>query len=255
MRLLDGLQGHDWLRVMGVSGVTETKKRAFEPARDHFIRGCEAILDKFRRWTREEKRRRAEMLEKRQAHLSGGEGSLCGEGAESEEEEEEEEEEGEEDGDEVVEMQRYEQGAESGGEEGDEDAERGPPDESDVDASIAKQLREEALAAAAKKRRAKAGAKAAAAKRGTAAKQGKAAAAALSHPPEEPREIVSLFRKRYQREAALSTNRRKGRTVLAWGEPIPDMAEADFELPAALRDDPIFQSPGRKRRRNKRVKE
>ncbi|GKT41795.1 uncharacterized protein ColSpa_01976 [Colletotrichum spaethianum] len=59
-RLLDGLQGHDWLRVMGVSGVTETRKKQFEPARQHFIKGCQAILDKFRQWSLEEKRRKAE---------------------------------------------------------------------------------------------------------------------------------------------------------------------------------------------------
>ncbi|KAL2161531.1 hypothetical protein VTH06DRAFT_8093, partial [Thermothelomyces fergusii] len=77
MRLLDGLQGHDWLRVMGVNGITESKKRAFEPARQHFIRGCENILSKFRRWAREEKRRRAEMLERRAAaheHREAGPG-------------------------------------------------------------------------------------------------------------------------------------------------------------------------------------
>ena len=38
------------MRVMGVSGVTETKKKTFEPARDHFIKGCQAILAKFRNW-------------------------------------------------------------------------------------------------------------------------------------------------------------------------------------------------------------
>ncbi|KAH6854218.1 something about silencing, SAS, complex subunit 4-domain-containing protein [Chaetomium sp. MPI-CAGE-AT-0009] len=253
VRLLDALHGQDWLRVMGVSGVTETKKRAFEPARAHFVRGCEAILAKFRRWSREEKRRRVEMLEKRQAFLSGGEGSTCGEGAESDEEEEGEEEEEEEGGEEA---RRLGRGGESG-EEGEEaeDVEDEPPDESDVDASIAKQLREEALAAAAKRRRAKAGGKAAAAKRGRTA-----AAASSSHPPapaarEAPKEIMSFFRKRYQRDAALSTNRRKGRTVLAWGEPIPEMPEAEFELPAALRDDDALRSPPRKKRRARRGKE
>ncbi|KAF4124909.1 hypothetical protein GMORB2_3748 [Geosmithia morbida] len=50
IRLLESLQGPDWLRVMGVNGVTETKKKAFEPARKHFIRGCEAIIAKFRNW-------------------------------------------------------------------------------------------------------------------------------------------------------------------------------------------------------------
>ncbi|KAK3300896.1 something about silencing, SAS, complex subunit 4-domain-containing protein [Chaetomium fimeti] len=257
VRLLDALQGHDWLRVMGVSGVTEPKKRAFEPARAHFVRGCEAILDKFRRWSREEKRRRAELLERRQAFLSGGEGSTCGEGVESDEEGEGEE--AEEEGD----ARRSEGGGESGEEVEDaDDVEDEPPDESDVDASIAKQLREEALAAAAKKRRAKPGGKAAAAKRATTTARGKSAAAPVSHVPaaaresaEPPREIVSFFRKRYQRDAALSTNRRKGRTVLAWGEPLPEMPEAEFELPAALRDDDSLRSPPRKKRRAKRVKE
>ncbi|KAK4105439.1 hypothetical protein N658DRAFT_462707, partial [Parathielavia hyrcaniae] len=59
-RLLDALQGHDWLRVLGVSGATESKRQAFQPAREYFVGGCEAILDKFRRWAAEEKRRRLE---------------------------------------------------------------------------------------------------------------------------------------------------------------------------------------------------
>ena len=32
-RLLEGLQGHDWLRVMGVSGITETRKSMVRPLR------------------------------------------------------------------------------------------------------------------------------------------------------------------------------------------------------------------------------
>ncbi|KAG9247024.1 something about silencing, SAS, complex subunit 4-domain-containing protein [Calycina marina] len=64
IRLMEGLQGHEWLRVMGVSGITESKKKDYEPARRHFITGCELILDKFRTWKEEEKRRK---LEKDQA--------------------------------------------------------------------------------------------------------------------------------------------------------------------------------------------
>ncbi|KAJ4296052.1 hypothetical protein N0V88_004754 [Collariella sp. IMI 366227] len=63
IRLLDGLQGPDWLRLMGVSGITETKKRAFEPAREYFIKGCESIIDKFRRWAAEEKRLKREKVQ------------------------------------------------------------------------------------------------------------------------------------------------------------------------------------------------
>ena len=59
-RLLDGLKGHDWLRVMGISGITDTEKKTFETKRDYFIREVEILLEKFRRWKEEEKRRKVE---------------------------------------------------------------------------------------------------------------------------------------------------------------------------------------------------
>ncbi|KAF2460020.1 something about silencing, SAS, complex subunit 4-domain-containing protein, partial [Lineolata rhizophorae] len=57
-RLLDGLLGHDWLRVLGVTGVTDSEKKAYEPKRDYFIREVRALVDKFRVWKEEEKRMR-----------------------------------------------------------------------------------------------------------------------------------------------------------------------------------------------------
>ncbi|KAA6415294.1 MAG: hypothetical protein FRX48_00009 [Lasallia pustulata] len=59
-RLLDGLKGHDWLRVMGISGITDSEKKAFEPKRDYFIREVSSLIEKFRVWKEEEKRRKAE---------------------------------------------------------------------------------------------------------------------------------------------------------------------------------------------------
>ena len=59
-RILDGLRGHDWLRVMGISGVTDGEKKSFEPKRDYFIREVIALILKFRRWKEEEKRRKVE---------------------------------------------------------------------------------------------------------------------------------------------------------------------------------------------------
>ncbi len=58
-RLLDGLEGHDWLKVLGVSTgvVSEQRAREFEPMREYFIKSCEAILKRFSRWKEEEKRR------------------------------------------------------------------------------------------------------------------------------------------------------------------------------------------------------
>lgn len=57
-RLLDGLQGPDWLRVMGISGITSSEKREFEPKRDYFIQEVQSLIDKFMAWKEEEKRLR-----------------------------------------------------------------------------------------------------------------------------------------------------------------------------------------------------
>lgn len=58
-RLLEGLQGHDWLRVMGINGITESEKKVFEPKRDYFIKEVTVLIEKFRMWKEEEKRRKA----------------------------------------------------------------------------------------------------------------------------------------------------------------------------------------------------
>lgn len=59
-RLLDGLQGPDWLKVMGITGVTDGERKDWEPKRDYFVQEVEALVDKFRIWKNEEKRLRAE---------------------------------------------------------------------------------------------------------------------------------------------------------------------------------------------------
>lgn len=59
-RLLNALQGHDWLRVMGVTGITEMERRLYEPKRTYFIMEVSALLQKFKMWKREEKRRKVE---------------------------------------------------------------------------------------------------------------------------------------------------------------------------------------------------
>ncbi|KAK3902885.1 something about silencing, SAS, complex subunit 4-domain-containing protein [Staphylotrichum tortipilum] len=226
IRLLDGLQGHDWLRVMGVSGITESRKRAFEPAREHFVRGCEGILAKFRRWATEEKRRKVER---------GGSGAGVEKKVGREEEEEGEEEEG------GVGSGSEDEGGEKSAddlEDGDPEEESEPPDnDDDVDASIAKQLREEALAAARKKT----------AKR-------KPPPPSHPQPPQEPppSPIRSFFAKRYQRDAALARSRRKGRNVMAWGRPVPEVAEAEFGLPEGFVDEEIMRVRARGKRRDMR---
>jgi hypothetical protein len=63
-RILSELQGHDWLRVMGISGITDSEKKLYEPKRAYFVKEVSTLIDKFRAWKEEEKRRR---MEKEQA--------------------------------------------------------------------------------------------------------------------------------------------------------------------------------------------
>ena len=79
-RILAELKSHAWLKAMGISGITDSEKKVYEPKRIVFIQRVTALLDKFRAWKEEEKRRRAK---KERASISD----------EDEEEEEGEEEE------------------------------------------------------------------------------------------------------------------------------------------------------------------
>ncbi|KAM0246286.1 hypothetical protein ACHAQJ_010272 [Trichoderma viride] len=235
IRLLEGLQGHDWLRVMGVSGVTETKKKKFEPARMHFIKGCQAILAKFRNWNLEEKRRKLEK-EKALAERAEEEDETDNSGNEShgsrdnhsrESEGEDEDEDGDQDGDE---------------DEDEDEAEEDEPSQDDTSetSSPAKQLRREARArsklAAANSRRPQPANK----------------STPPTRPPEPPKEFKSFFTKKYERDSALNRQRRTGRKVLAWGHPVPDIAEADFVLPEEYRDEETLKARARKKRRDRR---
>ncbi|KAF4463925.1 hypothetical protein FALBO_9252 [Fusarium albosuccineum] len=214
IRLLEGLQGHDWLRVMGVSGVTETKKKTFEPARDHFIKGCQAILAKFRNWVLEEKRRKQEKEKAR---------------AEKEEEEED---------------------SDSAGEEEEADDDQGANGDTSDSASPAKQLREEAMARSKSSRGSK---KRKVTPQPTAAKAPRPSKPpAAPKPTEPPKEFKSFFSKPYERESALHRHRRTGRKVLAWGHPIPEIPQVDFDLPEEYRDEDTLKARARKKRRDRR---
>jgi hypothetical protein len=218
IHLLEGLQGHDWLRVMGVSGVTETKKKEFQAARLYFMKGCQGILDKFRNWTLEEKRRKAEKERALAADEDKETDSAHSQNDEDSEEVEEDE---------------------------DDATREATEDHSSVGgvseaSSPAKQLREEALA------RSKLSAK-------TIKRTG--GATRLAPPPKPagpPKEFKSFFSKRYERETALHQNRRAGRKVLAWGQPIPELPQSDFMLPHEYRDEDTLKMRARKKRRDKR---
>ena len=190
-RLLDGLKGHDWLKIMGVSGVTDGEKKSWEPKRDYYIREVETLLEKFREWKEEEKRRKA----KREGMLSVD------------------------DDDEDVDEETP--------------STFGTPDDSDVDAWAAKQLHQETTTG---KGRPKRGSK------------GKAKQSAPA-PKEKP--FTSFYSKPYLREAALGKHRR-GRTRLAFGQPLPNMSEKDFSLPESLLTPESLAASARSRRRARR---
>lgn len=211
---------------MGVSGVTETKKKKFEPARMHFIKGCQAILAKFRNWNLEEKRRK---LEKEKALAEKAEQEDDSDGSDEESDGSEDGRSGESDGDDGEDQEE---------DEGEED--EPSQDDTSETSSPAKQLRREARArsklAAANSKRSRPAAK----------------AAPPVKPPEPPKEFRSFFTKKYERDSALNRQRRAGRKVLAWGHPIPDIAEADFVLPQEFRNEETLKSRARKKRRDRR---
>ncbi|KAG0154664.1 hypothetical protein PDIDSM_232 [Penicillium digitatum] len=64
-RLLDELRGHDWLRMMGLTGVHESDKKLYEPKRDILIQELVTLVNKFQAWKDDERRRK---LEKEKAH-------------------------------------------------------------------------------------------------------------------------------------------------------------------------------------------
>ena len=193
-RLVDGLKGHDWLRVMGISGITDTEKKLYEPKKEYLIQEVESLLEKFRVWKEEEKRRK---LEK-------------------------------------------EQKAEEGDEDESESSHAEPPDYSDVDAWAARQLHREASSA-----------------NGVRSWKNK------RHRPQPVDEVpwpvekpfTSFFSKPYMRAAALGKHRR-GRTTVAFGHPLPDIPEQEFEMPSdLLTQDALNASARRSRRANRESKE
>ncbi|UZP46051.1 hypothetical protein NXS19_013863 [Fusarium pseudograminearum] len=194
---------------MGVSGVTETKKKTFEPARNHFIKGCQAVLDKYRNYVLEEKKRK---LEKDRARAE----------------------------------KEHEDSSIDEDETGDEVADDNVSDS----ASPAKQLQEEAMA---RSRPSKGSKNRKATPQPAVAKALRPAKAPPApKPPEPPKEFKSFFSKRYERESALNRNRRTGRKVMAWGLPIPEIPEVDFDLPEEYRDEDTLKVRARKKRRDRR---
>ena len=225
-RLLEELKGPDWLRVMGISGITETEKKLYEPKRALFVREITAMIDKFKQWKEEEKRRKTE---REQALLA-------------EEEEIKEESESEEVEDEEIENDEEEDEEEEEGEEGEDEEDSPsvspgadpPSSANDLDALAARQLLDEA---------------------NSATSRGKKAVGLLSSLPLETLPYVpftSFYNKKHLRDAAVAGHRRS-RTLTAFGEPVPELDEKDFELPDTILNDEAIKACGRRKRRERRT--
>ncbi|KAK4629402.1 hypothetical protein CLAFUW4_08209 [Fulvia fulva] len=214
-KLLDGLRGHDWLRVLGITGVTESEARKYEKKRDYFISEVEALLDKFKQWRDQEKKQRAT----KEAAVAARE----------------------------VEE-----------EEGDSTEGSVEPPSSDLNASAARQLQQETIIAL-KKSSSMASLKSKGKERGATSHPSQPATPTtapprLAPPPppaEPPSPITSFYAKRHLRDAALSKTRH-GRSITAFGHPVPEMQEKDFELPDDYVSEDVLRANARERRRRKR---
>lgn len=216
-RLLEGLKGHDWLRMMGITGITDTEARKFESKRDYFIEEVQALLDKFKSWKEEERRLK---LEKEAAAAAEEEAEMEDE-AEAEDEDETEAD--------------AEEGAEASS--------------SDMDGAAARQLQLEATSDGLSSHGGKEG-------KGGKGKQREKSAPQRPPPPiyrpqtpEGP--FTSFYAKPHLRAAALSKSRH-GRNPTAFGQPLPEMPEVEFALPEDYVSADAIKESARRRRRMKR---
>lgn len=245
-RLLAGLRGHDWLRVLGVTGVTDGESRRYEAKRDFFIAEVQALVDKFKLWKEQERKQK---LDKEAA-------------AEA-----------------IAAAAREAEDEDDSSREGSVD-----PPSSDLNASAARQLQQEAanaLKAASNKlpKPKPAGGRAslsslAARQRPSALLRTPAgsiragvdtaphsAPPLLALPPSPEHPITSFYAKRHLRDAALGKSRHAGRNATAFGHPVPELVGGppgfaewrEFELPAEyITPDALRASARERRRRNRR---
>ena len=248
-RILDELRGPDWLRTMGISGISDAEKRHYEPKRAFFIKELSALVEKFKVWKQEEKRRK---LEREKFLLSRLEGASP-----------------ESSGPQRPDIKVRDPESPIPDELPLSDMPSTPaesPDASDVDTWAALQLHQEAKTATAvagkrppkttyshKRRRQDAvdhqqQPESLPAPPSPPPPSPPPAAAA---PPEPEKPFVSFYSTRSLRDTALS-KRRKGRTRLAFGHAVPEMVEREFELPKDILTPEAIQVCRRKRRRMKR---
>lgn len=260
-RLLEELRSQDWLRVMGLTGIHENEKKLYEPKRQILIDELVALVNKFQVWKDEERRRK--LLKEK--HLPTGEAETDAHGPRHSRKQ----------------SRPVEDAAEESSPLPDTPS---TPDPNDVDAWAARQLHQEARSASVAKRRksvsenrkSKAGRAEADHSTTTETRpnskkqkpqQPPPSSVATSPPPPPPsapfvyplppdKPFTSFFEQPHHRELALAavngTRRGRTHTILAFGHPMPDMSERDFEPPEDILTDEAIYASQRQRRLLKR---
>lgn len=266
-RLLEELRGPEWLRVMGLPGIHENEKKLYEPKRDILISELVALVNKFQAWKDEERRRKIAKEKGATPVDTEAESRRARKRSRPVEETTE---------------------AESSLSPGIDMATPSTPDPSDVDAWAALQLHQEARSAddsVAKSRKSSSSSRKPKPKKSAeneektkpAEKKGsqkrpktqhdpepspspnpepEPAPVPFSLPPPDNKPFTSLFsdpREREIAQTAVSQDRDEPtHPVLAFGQPIPEIEERDFEPPEEYLTPEAIQASRRHRRLLKR---
>lgn len=260
-RLLEELRSQDWLRVMGLTGVHENEKKLYEPKRQILIDELVVLVAKFQVWRDEERKRKLA----KEKHLQTGDPEAD------------------------AHVPRHSRKRSRPVEDAAEESSPLPdtpstPDPNDVDAWAARQLHQETRSASVAKRRKsvsenrkpKAGraegddhSTATETKPNTKRQKTQhhppscidtppppALPAQFIYPPPPDKPFTSFFEQPHHRETALAavngTRRGRTHTILAFGHPMPDVPERDFDPPEEILTDEAIYASQRQRRLLKR---
>lgn len=221
--LLEELRGPDWLKTLGISGITDSEKKRYEVKRALFIRETKALIEKFRRWKEEEKRRKLER-QQNQVEESGS--------ADKDEEERSS----------TVTSKKSRTRKSAPSSRARSRASSYPAstsedkgaDSSELDALASQQLLDEAKLATAHRR-----------KLANVATNNPTLIETLNKP------FLSFFEKQHIRDAVVS-GRNRGRKVYVFGQELPELDECEFELPDFILTEDAIKASQRNRRRVKR---
>lgn len=241
-RLLLELKGHDWVRVMGLSHLSDAEKKLYEPKRSFFIKELSLLIEKFNIWRDEEKRRKFGKEKPfirantsppiaAKAHEAGSKRRTSAKNKRTH--------------DEMTAAESNTNGASPS----DALSSNELPDANDVDALAARQLHQEARTASGKRP------KSPSAETGRKSKSRRISD--LPPPPpviDENRPFTSFYSDSATRATALSPSkdRKPGTKSYAFGMVIPPMEEREFALPPDFLTEEAIQASRRKLRRLRR---